>query len=146
MPLQSKADNNVPFLPGRSRFNLVNLTPTWCYHEMLAGATLQGVAPKKQTISAEETDPSVSAGLARYTNLTEGGLFVLQAQAKKALLVLAIDNPAGATVKILNGADPSKFRTAPATFPFRVGPGEVIQATGGSTGGKIGVLYEIDSL
>lgn len=146
MPLQSKADNNVPFLPGRSRFNLVNLTPTWCYHEMVTGAALQGGSPKKETVSVEETDPSVSAGLARYTALVEGGLFSLQAQAKKALSILAIDNPAGAAVKILNGADPSKFRTAPTTFPFRVGPGEVIQASGGSTGSKIGVLYVIESL
>jgi hypothetical protein len=113
---------------------------------MVAGATLQGVHPKVADKTAEETDPSVSAGLAKYSNLIEGGLFSIQAQAKKALRVLAIDNQAGATVKILNGAEPSKFRTAPTVFPFSVGPGEVIQATGGSTGGKIGVLYEIESL
>lgn len=133
----------VPPLPGRSRYNVVNTTATWCYHHMANGVALTGDAPRTAAKTASELDPVVSAGKAEFSNLTEGGLFTLQANAKKTLVIDAIDNPGNATIAILN-RDGTHQRTAPTSTPFKVMSSEVIKASGGSAGGYIGVLYKID--
>lgn len=145
MPLQCKADGNVPALPGRSRYSICNLTPTWCYHNMAAGKTLTGKAPETATTDAAATDPVVSAGTAKYNNLTEGGLFSLQAASRLPLIVLAIDNDAGASLTLVMSSDETVSRAVP-TAPFKLGSGEALKAVGGSAGSSVGMLYEIDSL
>lgn len=143
MPVPSKADNNVPFLANRSRYQVVTTAPTWCYHKMAAGQALTGEAPQTATVVAANLDPVVISGRATYSSLIKGGLFTLQANARKNLLVEALDNQAGAAVTIV-ARDGSTSRNAPSTYPFKVGASEVIKALGGTTGGYIGVLYRID--
>ena len=143
MPVQSKADNNVEFLPGRSRYSIVNTTATWCYHHMAPGATLNGAAPKTATKTPDQVDPTVKASMAEYKDLTEGGLFTIQAKARRPLVVDAVDNPAGATLTIV-GVAHSHTRAAPSTVPFKVTSGECLKAVGGSAGSYVGILYRID--
>lgn len=143
MPFPSKADNNVPFTGTRPRYSLVNTTATWCYHHMAAGSTLTGEAPRTAATNEQNTDPSVMGGKAEYKDLTKGGLFTMQAHAKRTLMVDAIDNPGSAVITLVDRSDHAHQRTAPAA-PFKVSANEVIKATGGSAGGYVGVLYRID--
>jgi len=142
MPLPSQADNNVPFLANRSRYHVVTTTPTWCYHRMTAGLSLSGEAPRTTTVAEADLDPQVTAGKAEFLNLQKGGLFTLQANAKRPLVIDALDNPGSATVTIVPTTGTGS-RAAPAV-PFKIGAGEMLKAVGGSTGGFIGVLYRID--
>lgn len=142
MPYPSKADNNVPFLAGRSRYNIVNTTPTWCYHKM-SGVALTGAAPRTAALTEAETDPVVTSGKAVFSNLTQGGLFTQQSKAKRPLVVEAIDNQAGATLTIMS-SDNTTFRAAPTTVPFKMAAGEIFKAVGGTSGGSIGILYRIE--
>lgn len=144
MPLQgTKADNNVEFLPGRSRYSIVNTTATWCFHHMAPGLVLAGDAPETATTDAAATDPVVVASTAEYKNLTKGGLFTIQAKAKRTLVIDAIDNAAGATLTIV-GVAHGHSRAAPTSVPFKLSAGEVFKAVGGSAGGYVGILYRID--
>jgi len=147
MPLHdSKADGNITFLPGRSRYSLVNITPTWCYHKMATGKTLNGKPPKHVGKTYEKTDPTiVAASVARYEDLEEGGLFSIQANSKCPLIVHAVENDAGASISLVLLADTNYTRAVPTT-PFKLGSGEAFVATGGSAGSSIGIFYEIDSL
>jgi len=146
MPLKCQADGNVPFLPGRSRYDIVNLTATWCYHRMAAGSTLSGEAPRTATTTEADTDPTVTGGRAEYKTLTKGGLFTLQAQMLAPLIVLALDNTANATLTLVMSGDPTLSRAVPTSLPFKIAAGEALKATGGSSGSYVGILYEIDSL
>jgi hypothetical protein len=143
MPFPSKADNNVPFTGTRPRYSLVNTTATWCYHHMAAGASLSGEAPRTATTDEAATDPAVIGGKAEYKNLTKGGLFTIQAHAKKTLVVDAVTNPGNATITLVDLSDHAHSRAIPTT-PFKVSAGEVIKATGGAAGGYVGILYRID--
>ena len=143
MPLPSKADFNVPALPGRARYSIVNTSPTWCYDHMAAGIALAGDAPRSAAKNEAAIDPVVTSGKAEYRDLTKGGLFTIQAKAKKPLVVDALDNAAGAALTIVSSGD-SHSRAAPTTVPFKVGPGEVLKAVGGTAGSYIGILYRID--
>lgn len=142
MPLPSKDDYNVPPLPGRSRYSIVNTTATWCYHHMTAGVSLDGCAPKSAAKSESEIDPTVSAATAEYKDLTKGGLFTIQAKSKRTLSVDAVDNKAGATLTIVGGH--GHERTAPTTTPYKLASGEVFKAVGGTAGSYVGILYRID--
>ena len=146
MALECKADNNVPFLPGRKRSSIVNLTTTWCYHRMATGSALSGEAPRTATVDEASLDPKVSAGYAEFTNLTKGGLFTIQGKSRSPLIVSAIDNPAGATLTLVLLSDLNRSRAVPDTFPFKMCGGEMLKATGGATGGSVGFLYELDSM
>jgi len=144
MPVPSKADNNVPFTGTRPRYSIVNTTATWCYHHMDAGYALSGDAPRTLTVNEAHIDPVVVGGKAEYKLLTKGGLFTIQANAKRTLIVDAVDNPSGATLQLIDRHDSAHVRTAPATVPFKVSAMEVIKASGGATGSYIGILYRID--
>ena len=143
MPFPSKDDYNVPALPGRSRYSIVNTTATWCYHHMAVGHALSGEAPETSTKTPDLVDPVVSASKAEYRNLIKGGLFTIQAKAKKTLVVDAVDNAASATLTIVSSNE-SHSRAAPATVPFKLSSGEVFKAVGGAAGSYVGILYRID--
>lgn len=128
---------------GKSYYNIVNNTPTWCYHRMAAGASLSGEAPRTATTNEANTDPSVKAGVATFGSLTKGGLFTLVANYKKPLVVEAVSNAGNAAVTLVDRSTPSISRAMPTTLPFYIGPNEVIKATGGAAGGAIGFLYRI---
>jgi hypothetical protein len=59
------------------------------------------------------------------------------------LVVDALINQAGATLSIV-GVAHGHTRDVPGTVPFKLTSGEVFKATGGTTGGYIGLLYRID--
>lgn len=143
MPFPSKADNNVPWTGPRPRYSIVNTTATWCYHHMTSGMTLTGEAPRTALTDEATTDPSVIGGKAEYKELTKGGLFTIQAKAKRTLMVDAVDNPGSATIKLVDMDSHAHERVAPAA-PFKVSAGEVIKVTGGTAGGYVGILYRID--
>lgn len=128
---------------GRSYYNIVNNTPTWCYHRMAAGASLSGEAPRTAATTEAATDPTVKAGVATFSALTKGGLFTLVANYKRPLIVEAVDNVGNATVTLVDRVTPSISRAMPSTVPFSISPNEVIKATGGASGGSIGFLYRI---
>lgn len=143
MPVQSKADGNVPFLgDGRARYNVLSSRQAmWVYHEM-ATAALTGEIPESASATAAEIDPLVTAGRSRWVSLTKGGLFSFVGNYRRPLICEAIDNGAGATLTLVK-ADGSLSRTVPSA-PFVVAPGEYIKATGGSAPGKVGLLLRID--
>lgn len=143
MPVPSKADNNVPFTGTRPRYSVVNTTATWCYHHMDPGYSLSGEAPRTLATNEANTDPQVVGGKAEFSGLNKGGLFTLQANAKRPLVVEAIDNPGSATIKLLDRSAHAHERVAPSV-PFKVSSMEVIKVTGGTAGGYIGILYRID--
>lgn len=144
MPFPSKADNNVPWTGARPRFSIVNTKSTWCYHRMAGGSSLSGEAPRTASVDEATIDPVVKAGKAEYLLLTKGGLFTIQSNAKKPLVIEAVDNPGSATLTLIQRDDPLKSRTFPTTFPCKISAREVIKATGGTSGGYIGVLYRVD--
>jgi len=137
MPIPSKADGNVPLLPGRSRYNVVTTrSDTWVYHR----GALDGTAPKTAASGTLVADPSVmGAGRAEWTTLLNGGLFTLVGAYRKPLICSAIDN-SGATLTLVK-EDGSPSRAMPVTFPFTIAPGEVIKAVGGTA---VGLLLRIE--
>lgn len=138
MPVPSKADGNVPFIGPRARYQILGLNLTWIYHRMAGGVMLNGAAPKTASLEPAAVDPTVSAGRAEYTDLTEGGLFTLLGNYRRAVLVEAVDNAAGATLTIVDSAG-ALLRNAP-TAPFKMAPGEYFKASGGAAGSYIGIL------
>lgn len=139
MSIQSKADGNVPFIGPRARYKILSESLTWIYHRMAGGSALNGAAPRTASLTADETDPTVTAGKANYADLTEGGLFRLLGNYKKAIVVESVNNAAVATLTIVD-KDGTLLRAFPGTTPFNMAPGEYIKATGGSAGSYIGVL------
>lgn len=129
---------------GRAHYNIVSNTATWCYHRMAPGASLDGTAPRTATTNEADTDPTVKSGIAKFSALTKGGLFTLVANAKRPLIVEAIDNPGSATVKLVDRNNQSSERAMPTTVPFHVASNEIIKASGGIAGGYIGFLYRIE--
>jgi len=138
MPIPSKADSNVPFLPGRSRYSVVTSHgDTWVYHR----GTLDGTAPKvASTPAGDYADPALmEAGRAEWLSLTNGGLFTLIGNQMKSLVCSAIDN-SGATLTLVrkNG---TLSRAMPNVFPFVIATGEYIKAVGGTA---VGLLLRIE--
>lgn len=146
MPVQSKADLNVALKPGGSRYNVVNSNNfTWVYHKMAAGQTMAGEAPTiVSTPVGQEADPVVvKAGRAEWQNLVKGGLFTLPAAYKRGMICEAVDNAGSATITIVDSQG-SLVRPFPTSLPCRISAGEMIKASGGAAGGKVGFLLRFD--
>jgi hypothetical protein len=143
MPVQSNADNNVPWIGPRARYNILCNTPTWVYQKMTTGKSFNGADPRTATVAAADFDPVVTAGKAMYDNLTEGGFFRLLGNYKRPMVVEALNNEAGATIEITNSAG-TKLRDTPSATPFKVAPGEYIKANGGTAAKQVGLLVRID--
>jgi hypothetical protein len=111
---------------------------------MEPGSTLSGEAPRTATTVEAATFPAVKGGRADYLALTKGGLFTLVANARKPLVIEAIDNPSTATITLIDRNTQSLSRTVPAATPFVVSANEVIKVSGGSAGSYVGILYRID--
>ena len=100
--------------------------------------------PATATEDAETIEPTVKAGIARFSNLTVGGSFYWLAVPKKPLVVEALDNPGNATITIKNLITETE-RAAPAETPFKVASNEVILADQGTPGDcTLGVLIRED--
>lgn len=144
MPVASNHDN-VTFLPGRSRYNILTTEPTWVFHKMAAGQTLNGTAPERTAETADVCDPTtVSAGYAMWDTLSKGGLFTFLGNYKSSIIVEAIDNVGSATLTLVDRAG-NPIRNMPSTVPFKIGAGETIKAVGGGAGGKVGFLVRYDA-
>lgn len=135
-----QADDNVPFTGGRPRYLLVDMASSWVYHKMAAGVSMSGAAPRTASVTEAMIEPTVSAGRADFDSLSQGGLFTHLGG--RTIEVEAIDNQAGATITIVS-SDGSFSRPAPTSYPFEVGAGEYVKATGGSAGGRVGVLSKL---
>lgn len=141
MPVQSKSDGNVSFLPGRSRYNVVtDRSDTWVYHKMSAGS-LTGVKPTVVgTPVGDASDPTLMGpGRAEWGDLTAGGLFTLVGNYNKPIVCSAVD-ASGVTLTLVTKAG-TFIRNMPGTFPFVIAPGEYIKAVGGSS---VGLLLRIE--
>lgn len=135
-----QADDNVPFTGSRPRYLLVDISPSWVYHKMAAGSSLTGAAPRTTALAEDLIEPAVSSGRADFDSLSQGGLFTHLGG--RPLQVEAVDNQAGATITLVS-KDGSFSRALPSSFPFTLGAGEYLKATGGSAGGRVGVLSKL---
>jgi len=140
-----KRDGNVPPKPGGFYALLVGANPSWIRHEMAAGKQLNGKFPAKPAATLVDPD-SVKAGLAVYTLLEDGGLFVQHGQSPRGTVIHDINNDATATLTIVHISDPATtLRSLPASFPFDLGQGEMIKATGGQLEKFIAILANMRS-
>lgn len=137
-----QADNNVPFTGARKRYSVLGHSPTWVYQKMAAGVAMNGAAPRTASVTAENLDPTVTAGRAEYVNLTEGGYFAILGGSKQPIQVEAVDNQAGATITLVS-KDGSTSRAMPTSQTFVVAAGEYLRATAGSQGGRVGFLVRL---
>lgn len=145
MPVPSKHDNNVPFLPGKSRYSLITTEPTWIYHSMATGQTLNGKAPRVVANPATpQADPSCRGGRADYSGLADGGLFTSISNRKTPIIIEAIDNPGNATLTLVDAAG-NAIRNFPTSFPCKISSFETMKAVGGGTAGKVGFLLRFDA-
>ena len=119
------ADNNVPFIGPRSRYEVLGVQPTLLVHTMATG-NLDGNLPRTAAKTALELDPTVTAGKATWDDLTAGGLFNFT---KKAVIVEALST---GTWKIVDGAL-NVLRTTPTSLPFKLAPDEKLQVTAVAT-------------
>lgn len=94
-------------------YSLVGINPTRIIH----AGTINGQLPSGE--------PTVSAGLARYSGLTAGGLFAFD---KKSIIVEELSG----TFAIVDSSG-STIRSTPTSFPFKLYPGEWLKASSGSS-------------
>jgi hypothetical protein len=137
-------DIEAPFRPGRAYYNVLTLEPTWVYHQMASGSTLDGTAPTTAALTADQCDPVVTGGSAVWSALTHGGLLTQLGNRKQPMIIDAIDNPGSATLTLVH-RDGTLSRNMPTSFPIKTSAGETIKASGGASGGKIGVLVRFDA-
>lgn len=131
--------DRVPLIGPNVRYDLLHDSSTWIIQRFAAGAQATGVSPK---VGAVEVGPTtVKAGYASYDGLTQGGLFTLPGNYRKPTLVESLDNPAGATITILQTTS-NHERPIPSTYPFKLAPGEFIKTTGGTAGSYVGILVK----
>lgn len=141
MPIQAKADNNVPFTGARPRFSLLGLNPTWMVHQMAAGQTAAGERPRTASQSETQLDPVIGGG-AHWNALTKGGLFYHLGKGGKGYIVEAM-SVAGGTVTIVDEAG-AVLRPTPAA-PFRCGPGEFVKVVGGGAAARLAILVRLSA-
>ena len=138
----------VPFIGPRARYNILGVNPSWIIHQMAAGSSFNGEAPRTAAIVADDLDPAISAGKAEFgdttVGLTEGGLFTLLGNYKQHVEILAIDDTSGGSTKNIVADDGTTVLRAVPAAPFKLSPGEYLKITGGATGAKYAVLAKID--
>lgn len=144
MPVQAKADGNVPFIGPRARYSVLGLHPTWHVMKMAGGNSLDGGRPRTAALTEDQLDPVVTSGRAVWGSLTKGGLFDMLGKGKKPCIVEAIDNAATATGSIVDSAG-NALRAVPTTLPFKLAAGEFLKYTGGTAASYIGILVRLDA-
>ena len=112
-----------------SYYSIVGINPTRIVHQ----GTINGFKPE---VSDEPAVPQISAGLAKYTGLTKGGLFAFD---KKSIVVEALEG----TFTIVDAADGTTvIRATPSVFPFKLMPNEWLRA---STGASVACIVRLDA-
>lgn len=141
MPVQAKADNNVPWIGPRSRYNVLCATPVWNYQRMNNSGGFNDNPPEAPGQGPNVIDPVVTAGKVEWANLIKGGLFTSLYKAGKPFIIDAVDLGAGVTLTIVKASAPTvPTRTFPVTFPVRIAAGELLRAVGSANTAYAGVL------
>ena len=141
MPVQAKADNNVPWIGPRSRYNVLCASPVWNYQRMNNGSGFTTDPPEALGVGPNLLDPTVSSGRVEWTNLIKGGLFTALYKTGRPFIVEAVDLKAGVALTIVDPANPATvLRAFPTTFPALIAAGELIKATGADTTAYAGLL------
>lgn len=142
----AKPDGNVPFIGPRGRFQLTGLEPAWIIQTMATATVFDKKLARTVALTAPELEPVVTAGKAKFSDLSQGGIFDTIATAKRSHVVEDILNAGGATLDIVTLEDlkiaqdgagihlAPKFRDVPGSFPFTLAPGETIRAAGAAAG------------
>ena len=104
-------------------YQVVGVTPSTLSHAKTQGS-LTGVLPVLE--EGVLANPSVSAGLAEWKDLTDGGLFNFY---KKSIVIESLST---GTWKIGRFKDNvfTELRTIPSVVPFKLCPGEALQFSG----------------
>ena len=156
MPIQSKADGNVPFIGPRSRYNIIGTSARWVFHIMEDLVAPNGAAPTTAAVSnPDEVTPVVSPGKAEYGSssdkLLTGGLFTHLGKVGHPMLIEGAILPGDPAVSLVNSAG-TLIRTLVVSgtplsgFPIRLAPGEYIKIVGGTPGGDFGFFVRLDGV
>lgn len=137
----------IPFTGARGHYRVVTDTPTWLYHARSSGG-LTGV----RATTLVESDPekiapsSIIAGLVKFTDLVDGGLFHEIAKFGKSVLIRAVDLSGAGTIssiQTVNFTNPLEvirdilpLVQASPFEPFTLAPNEMIKVVCSSS--KIG--------
>jgi hypothetical protein len=148
MPIQSKADGNVPFIGPKSRYNILNTSPTWIRLQMAVGAVLDGTRPRTALTDEDSLEPVISAGRAQYGStvegLTKGGFFSLLGNYGKAYIVEDAVLP-GTVVFTIVDKDQNLIRTVTTpSYPMSLAPGEFVKLTGGTAGSLFAIKVRLE--
>ena len=131
----------VPLIGPRGRIKVIADQPVWVYQTMDATLTFTQVAPRTASTVASELDPTISAGRAEYTALTEGGLFDILSKAGKGYVISAVDNVGNAALTIKH-VPTGTSRPWPTELPVYCGPGECPVANNGVAATPLGFLVQ----
>ena len=141
MPVQAKADNNVPWIGPRARYNVLCASPVWNYQRMNISGGFTGDAPEAPGVGPNLIDPTVGQGKVQWTNLIKGGLFTALYKTGRPFIVEAVDLKTGVTLSIVDPQNPATvLRPFPSTLPAMIAAGELIKATGTDTTAYAGLL------
>jgi hypothetical protein len=132
----------VPMRPNRSYVNPITVDPLKLVMKMATGSAFNGARPRTAALVADDVDPAVSAGRLFWDELTEGGLFDLLGNQKRALVLESVELD-GTTFTIVDSSG-NTLRAGPSTFPAKVFPGEYLKFTGGSNGAQVEVVARRD--
>lgn len=141
MPVQAKADNNVPWIGPRSRYSVLCASPVWNYQRMNIAGGFTGETPEAPGYGPDLLDPTVGQGKVQWTNLSKGGLFTALYKTGRPFILEAVDLKAGVTLTIVDPQNTATvLRPFPATFPALIAAGELIKATGGDATAYAGLF------
>lgn len=134
--------HNVPFIGPKSRYSVLSVNSGWVVHKMNIGVNFNGVLPEDGSGPA---DPAISAGFAKWSSLTSGGLFDWLDRRHSIVVEEFYEIPAGATITKKIVRVDGRLDNLPSV-PFKLGPREVIKITStGATGtSEVGVLARIE--
>jgi len=148
MPIQAKADGNVPFIGPKSRYNVMGMQPTWNHLQMGTGVVLDGNRPRTATVSEDDIGPVISAGRAEYGSvadgLTQGGFFRHLGNYGHPYIIEDALLPGTTVFKIVD-VEKTLIRTvATPVFPMSLAAGEYVQITGGTAGALFGLRVRFE--
>ena len=148
MPIEAKRDGNVPFIGPRSRYNILNITPTWVHLKMTTGVVLDGNRPRTAELDADTLEPVISSGRAEYGSttdgLTQGGFFRILGNYGVPYIIEDALLPGTVVFKIVD-KEKNLIRTiSTPSFPMNLAAGEYVQITGGTAGALFGLKVRLE--
>jgi len=148
MPIQAKADGNVPFIGPRSRYNILGVQPTWVYLQMGTGAAMNGAKHRTALLDSNELEPVIGPARAQYGStlegLTFGGFFSLLGNYGKAYVVEEVSFVGAVVFKIADSEGVDIRTVATPSYPMKLAAGEYIKLSGGTTGALHGIKVRLE--